>query len=342
MRIAALPKYLDTDLKRMPPGHRFGAYFPVWDIDTWTILKEEGSKNNALKSVLEFPYFKKQMEALKNRQNAIAVSLGDNMLCLHAQSVSPFVTGTGVEHPLENGFAFLNPYGLPYFPGSGVKGVLRRTAELLIEGEFNGDTQGWSQESIDELFGLEPKDGDQAARGALGFWDVLIEPKDCKLDIDIFTPHFGAYYAGETTPHESGQPVPIPFLVVPPGATFIFSVQCVPALIGDELIRKNWKALVESLFQEAFDWLGFGAKTAVGYGQMTIGRQAEERARLAQEKAKREAELEKLSQQQRKVTELNNRFDSAPVGEKDNAQGPLRQALRELAVEADAWLTEDR
>jgi CRISPR-associated protein Cmr6 len=36
--------------------------------------------------------------------------------------------------------------------------------------------------------------------------------------------------------------------------------------IGSEYA--HWKALLQSAFEHAFQWLGFGAKTAVGYGAM--------------------------------------------------------------------------
>jgi CRISPR-associated protein Cmr6 len=36
----------------------------------------------------------------------------------------------------------------------------------------------------------------------------------------------------------------------------------------NENLRKDWKALLQDAFKYAFDWLGFGAKTAVGYGAM--------------------------------------------------------------------------
>ncbi|MCX8518010.1 MAG: hypothetical protein ORN29_08120, partial [Rhodoferax sp.] len=65
------------------------------------------------------------IDALQSRQN-LAFNGFHSAQCLrlHATAKAPFTTGLGNEHPLENGFAFLNPYGLPYLAGSGVKGVL--------------------------------------------------------------------------------------------------------------------------------------------------------------------------------------------------------------------------
>jgi CRISPR-associated protein Cmr6 len=244
------------------------------------------------------------MESLLARQcAAFAVRAGaETGLVIKARAVAPFTTGLGNEHPLENGFAFLNPYGLPYLPGSGVKGVLRQAAKELASGQW-ADQQGWSEEKpysiqidrdttirlslLDVLFGRETEAGDKDhVRGALSFWDVIPQIEDDHLMVEIMTPHQSHYYqqkpaAGSTNPHDSGQPNPISFLTVPPGSQFIFHVVCdvahlkrltdnkqpgAPDLLAEG--ETNWKTLLEAAFKHAFTWLGFGAKTAVGYGAM--------------------------------------------------------------------------
>ena len=89
----------------------------------------------------------KAMRGLLERQRqAFDVSArADAAYRLDALATAPFTTGLGNEHPLENGFAFLNPYGLPYLPGSGVKGVLRQAARELASGQW-GEARGWSTE----------------------------------------------------------------------------------------------------------------------------------------------------------------------------------------------------
>ncbi len=82
------------------------------------------------------------------------------------------------------------------------------------------------------------------------------------------TPH-GDYYQGKSTPHDAGKPNPIPFLAVPAGSAFRFVVGFEQALWPKHLPQPaDWKALLGRIFERAFDWLGFGAKTAVGYGAM--------------------------------------------------------------------------
>ncbi|MDW8479474.1 MAG: type III-B CRISPR module RAMP protein Cmr6 [Xanthomonadales bacterium] len=260
--------------------------------------------------------------ALSSRQ----VSLGNglpaaSLFRIEGVCTSPFATGLGNAHPLENGFAFLWPYGLPYLPGSGVKGVLRRAAEELASGRWGGhsswdptaryqlrDASGKpiSEERgggpvelslIELLFGREPPRGSSVhVRGALTFWDVLPQIEGDKLLVEIMNPHHGHYYQeraghpppGFESPHDCGNPIPIYFLTVPPGSRFVFHVTCDLAHLRrlgahrvaaspDPLAVQNgqalWKELLQAAFQHAFEWLGFGAKTAVGYGAM---RQAQE------------------------------------------------------------------
>jgi CRISPR-associated protein Cmr6 len=238
-----------------------------------------------------------QINALATRQSALAATIAaDQMLSLDALATAPFTTGLGNEHPLENGFAFLNPYGLPYLPGSGVKGVLRQAARELAGGEW-GEPHGWEEgfnyeitidrkpvrlSMLDVLFGRESGDGDtEHVRGALTFWDVIPQIKGDSLMVEIMTPHQSHYYqqnpaAGSTNPHDSGQLDPISYLTVPPGSGFAFHVVCdsahlarlAPALLADDNGKPHWQTLMTAAFEHAFQWLGFGAKTAVGYGAM--------------------------------------------------------------------------
>ncbi|HXF91730.1 MAG TPA: type III-B CRISPR module RAMP protein Cmr6 [Nitrospiraceae bacterium] len=246
------------------------------------------------------------MESLLARQMTAEDRIThDSLLRLEAWAIAPFTTGLGNEHPLENGFAFLNPYGLPYLPGSGVKGVLRQAARELASGEWR-ETHGWSESRhyrinvgskkdprwldlsmFDVLFGRETPSGESDhVRGTLSFWDVIPQIPGDSLMVEIMTPHQSHYYqqkaqAGSTTPHDSGQPNPISFLTVPPGSRFIFYVVCdekhlrhltqhrdphAPDLLAQG--ETHWKTLLHAAFQHAFQWLGFGAKTAVGYGAM--------------------------------------------------------------------------
>ena len=154
----AAPSYMSNHIAQfeaMPPGHRFGLFFKSWN-HQWGIDdtgKKEGLKETLAldKSTLEL------LQALRLRQTSQAQSLQNPPLQIGAISEAPFMTGIGMEHPLENGFAFLNPYGLPYLPGSGIKGVLRRAAEeLALDNDFE---DGWDLVTVWWLFGFDANSG---------------------------------------------------------------------------------------------------------------------------------------------------------------------------------------
>jgi CRISPR-associated protein Cmr6 len=233
----------------------------------------------------------------------------------------------GNEHPLENGFAFLNPYGLPYLAGSGVKGVLRAAARELASGQWDSkewlhaeeprhevrDKQGkplFDASDIDVLFGSEALDGENHLRGVLSFWDVIPQIEGHSLMVDIMTPHQSHYYqedtkkgAVSTSPHDSGSPNPISFLTVPPGSVFAFHVLSDSArlehLAPDLANNERWKVLLTEASEHAFAWLGFGAKTSVGYGAMDSETMRRMRKVEAQQQAQEERELRKQKDAER-------------------------------------------
>ncbi|MEW6168795.1 MAG: type III-B CRISPR module RAMP protein Cmr6 [Pseudomonadota bacterium] len=312
MSIAAVPAYLGKDFNSAPPGHRFTLYLEAWR-DDFTL--DKNNKAQAVKRALPLPDAGKALEALRARQLALADALKAEIF--DATATAPFATGLGMEHPLENGFAFLNPYGLPYLPGSGVKGVLRAAArELCPEsegGKFDSDA-GWTQDKVRALFGGDPGK-EPFSRGALTFWDVIPTLPGNTMRVDVMTPHQPHYYQNGATPHDSGQPNPIPFLTVPPGAEFRFIVTCEEKYLkGGPLQNGAWKVLLKAAFMHAYEWLGFGAKTAVGYGAMARDskaesrREAERQERQAEERkgaeaAERAAQLAAMSPVDRKIAE---------------------------------------
>lgn len=390
MSIAAVPAYLGNDFRDASPGMRFGMYLKLWGINrrTHAVLWEthdidyevrgqnrqerEVKYENKVSALADAKRLatndQKTMQGLLARQKQVfeAVATEPAAFRLDALAIAPFTTGLGNEHPLENGFAFLNPYGLPYLPGSGVKGVLRQAARELASGDWD-EKHDWDAtfphpkslsqgerdlnhpspigrgaggegrlSTLDALFGLESGDGDTVhLRGALTFWDVIPQIEGNSLMVEIMTPHQSHYYQNGATPHESGQPTPISFLTVPPGSRFVFHVQCdlahlkrlAPELaeLAPDSEKPRWQVIITHAFEHAFTWLGFGAKTAVGYGAMERDKAAEtaaekqraERVRQAQEIAAKELEVRKkeealnsLSPVERAIQEfLDNRTD---------------------------------
>ncbi len=319
MSRAAVPAYVGQDFSTCPPGHRFNLYFAAWNAQ-WLLDKDE-AKAAALRQVLRMPPDAADLlKQLGNRQVRLAQALPAAHCCvIDALCSAPFATGLGLEHPIENGFSFLSPYGLPYLAGSGVKGVLRRAAEeLRDEGQ-----PGIDNALIDALFG--PENTLTARRGALTCWDVL--PQFDAMTLEIMTPHQGHYLQGSDSPHDAGQPIPITFLALPVGSRFRFVLQFEPSLVPPacRAAGADWQPLLRRIVQQAFDWLGFGAKTAVGYGAM--GEDPAARAR-------RDREFAAQSQSAREAAHLARLALMTPdEAEWDRAKPLIDQFTADLAAE---------
>jgi CRISPR-associated protein Cmr6 len=350
----------------------------LWD-------KNDFASRHAWKEVCAFTAEDtRRMQAHIQRQNhAFETVPTAHALRLQASATAPFTTGLGNEHPLENGFAFLNPYGLPYLPGSGIKGVLRTAAGELASGQWESQHWGHAKASrhevlspqgkhlfdasdLDVLFGSEALDGENHLRGVLSFWDVVPQIEGNSLMVEIMTPHQSHYYqqkavAGSTNPHDSGSPNPISFLTVPPGSGFAFHVLCDHARLqhlapdlaaNDAAGHPRWKALLTEAFEHAFAWLGFGAKTAVGYGAMSRNTQAEERLARAQAQAKaaaaQAAKMASLSDNERQIAAFvlacQSRFEQLR-GAKDRPNTEMHaqaRALSKAALEGATWTAEEK
>jgi len=91
------------------------------------------------------------------------------------------------------------------------------------------------------------------------------------LGVDILNPHHWSYYQGEESPHDADKLSQLSFfLVLKPGARFTFRASLLRRR-GLEKLQdhiEDWQALLDKAFERACHWLGFGAKTAVGYGAM--------------------------------------------------------------------------
>lgn len=180
-------------------------------------------------------------------------------LTLEAVTAGSLAIGLGNESPLEVGLTIHHTYGMPVIPGSAVKGLCRRVAARLLA------EQKITQEQFDVLF------GDQKAAGCFVFHDAWYDPSadgGKPFHRDVVTVHHPKYYRtrgeGERPEREGAwptdfdDPTPVPFLVVRPGARFLFAVECP---------NPDWKKFVAEMLKHALAEMGIGAKTNAGYGR---------------------------------------------------------------------------
>ena len=180
---------------------------------------------------------------------------------------SMFVTGMGLSHPVENGFLWHPTLGVPYLPGSSIKGMVRAWVQHWLG----------KHDVADRLFGYS----DGGSAGSIIVFDALpVAP--VRLDREVLTPHDGGWRTKENTaPSDWISPNPIFYLVVAPGSQFNF------VLAARKCAQKDDLKLAYEYLDEALQLIGAGAKTSVGFGRFeaveVVRKRQRERNRIQRE-----------------------------------------------------------
>ena len=164
-----------------------------------------------------------------------------------------FVSGIGMGHVLETGFVWHRTLGIPYLPGSSLKGMMHAYAKLC-------------EKETEHLFG-----SNSSGAGQIIVFDAIPNfrsESEKIVEMDIMNPHYGDYYSGKS---KNGEPIPpadylspnpILFLTVADNVVFEFA-------LGSRLPARENKEILQDAFEimkGALENLGAGAKTAIGYG----------------------------------------------------------------------------
>ncbi len=279
------------------------------------------------------------------RQVRLIEQTGGDFWVISSIPGSPFLTGIGISHPLENGFLWHPVYPCPYVPGSSLKGLLRawfETSPSIDEQE--------KRSLLKVLFGSDHKDPRQAqmdfTNGGLVFFDAL-PVSDWQIQIQMLTPHVGKYYEQgrerpdqvETLPADWHLPVPVPFMAL---NKISFLVGFAPSSTGEKL-DEGLLRLIRSHLEVALSSLGMGAKTALGYGRFQLDEKETEKLHKSLEAYQEELVKAALPEQQRLIVEQAKKVKKLPVSTlKPGAENfePLRQAFEQAETWEDPDLTE--
>ena len=201
---------------------------------------------------------------------------------------APFVTGMGNPHPMENGFTWHPTLGMPYLPGSSVKGLVRAAIEIAYEGDDRPALlQRW--------FGTAEKGDVAEASGSFIFLDAL-PTAPCKLVAEVMTPHMGKWYEKggktplnkEVQPGDWHSPVPVGYLTARNLSLQFAVLPRAGCAQATQELEQVWQAL-----DYALQWLGAGSKTAQGFGILKLDHAIEREREQALKKFQAE-EAEKL------------------------------------------------
>jgi CRISPR-associated protein Cmr6 len=162
--------------------------------------------------------------------------------------------GTGNESVLETAVTLHRTYGVPYIPGSALKGLAASFARQYCRDKWNQNSNNYKT-----VF------GDTGQAGCVVFFDALYlaEPgaSSNPLKRDVLTPHHRDYYRGSEPPADWDDPNPVHFL----SATGKYLVAIGASAGGEEWLKAVWDILKGALAE-----MGIGAKTSSGYGRMNL------------------------------------------------------------------------
>ncbi|MDP4559168.1 type III-B CRISPR module RAMP protein Cmr6 [Halomonas meridiana] len=297
----------------------YNRYNANWQVDTT-------SKQDFLQSLLGHHDNKHQCRVgidsklERHAHSLAAIARQQGGMSIERQSSWHFVTGLGNPHPVENGLTWHPVLGVPYLPGSAVKGITRAWLEL---NDYDAQTRK-------RLFGSDDKDPRKARAfadepelisGEVIFFDALpVQP--VTLMIDTMTPHMGDWYkkgdnkpgGAANTPADWHAPNPVVFLAA---ADVVMSFAVAPRLRPgmNKAQREESLALAQLASQalsDALEHQGAGAKTAAGYGTFVALDETNERKAVQRRKEyeenlqarEEEAALAGMSPEQRQLAVL--------------------------------------
>lgn len=260
-------------IRRTSPGLRYQRLLDLWERQAEAGALEYRRKRNDRSRVLgrfirptnraQAGEWAALLDAIHSRQEFLrGLTRPERVLRFELRTESPFVTGLGKEHPLENGFAFLKPYGVPYLAGSGVKGALRSVCERI-----HGETEART------VFGTAGQNRDSEEdnqRGQVEVWDLfpVLPPRRNMFRADLNNPHYPDYYQGKEPPTEWQSPVPTYFMTLQSQLQWVLYVR-IGDLVTEAEVATLTRVITECV-REAGAWSGLGGKKSWGYGLFAV------------------------------------------------------------------------
>ena len=237
----------------------------------------------------------KQLRVRQTMQLQQIVERGIKLYCVDATVDWRLIVGLGSEHVQETNMTLHHIYGIPYIPGSAVKGVLNHWwfQKLQEKKDFINDKGNVNK--TEAMKDSEYRDyiktfGSQEQRGEVQFLDAY--PEEVHFATDIMNPHYPDYYSSNKPPTDHQNPRLINFLTVEKTIfRFVFLAQ-------DQTLLDKLK----NRFQEALELKGVGAKTAVGYGYF---RNFKDKTDPIMSKVKREKEEVEKQREEERIANLS-------------------------------------
>ena len=243
----------------------------VYELGNSKSSEEQFRERNKALQDFKFDLSLSPLEHLKHVSKGVA-----SFQTFSLETIYPgLMIGTGSPHDLKSkgsiysGFSFDYVTGLPYIPGSSVKGVLKSV--FPTKEDTKDDINQQKMKYIKSLLKPELSDEELSDEEIYGLKDNIFEDNDVFLDayptsknktkqqclaLEFITPHSDIIK----------NPIPINCLKVKPGISFEFGF-CLNECQLSDGVQITVKDKIE-LFKTILTDVGIGAKTNVGFGQL--------------------------------------------------------------------------
>lgn len=216
---------------------------------------------------------------LKTKQSRLASEMFTDRAVFGLKLGERMAMGMGEAHVYENGLRLHHTYGLPYIPGSSLKGAARA---MLLGNCFGLDAEAEKEALTNPCFlalfgGENSRQGAKSESGQVAFLDAFPISLPA-IEVEVLNAHYGEYYGEAKAPADWLKVNPVFFASLAAGIQFRFHLGSqrqvqLDTLEGWERIapgaawqEKTLAALGAYWLKEALTSAGIGAKTALSYG----------------------------------------------------------------------------
>ena len=180
------------------------------------------------------------------------------------------IIGLGITSVYETSMTLHHIYGIPFLPGSSIKGTIRG---YVIKNYFSKNEMiAFEDPGFCDIFGYSSSN-ETSAQGKVMFFDAN-PTKVPELKLDIMNPLYTEKYSDSLNsilPTDYQNPIPIQFLTIQ-NTTFEFMIGMAKnqssTIEKGKFSGKNLLDLTVMWLNESLTDMGIGAKRAVGYGYM--------------------------------------------------------------------------
>ncbi|HLG60287.1 MAG TPA: type III-B CRISPR module RAMP protein Cmr6 [Ktedonosporobacter sp.] len=262
--------YLPERISRVVRGHHNHYQNPGLILDKYVpriVIDDTKQKGPWLRTLCtEYAIDKELVQAIYQRWQAFLTA--QNATRFDATLEWRMVVGLGGESVLETDITLHHLYGIPFIPGSALKGLTRTFAaeqkayhvasEKLEAGLKPSLEETTDHPDIQRIFGTQER------AGTVIFFDALPANGKYAFAVDIMNPHYPDYYGSLQggaikAPANNQSPNPITFLTIQ-NAIFTFALAVRDPQHQEDLL------IAQQLLQQAIEQYGVGGKTSAGYG----------------------------------------------------------------------------